>query len=186
MWFKMKPKTLDYGESAPSHFKNEIVLDASAQSVFDLCFAEAESWPKWFAPHLVSAEWTTINHGHNLLYGGVGSERVAVLKDLMAAQQHFFVWDRPGSGGQMNGRLAFTVTKTSKPLVAAMVEDLQLEAIGDNKCRLTWHVHFELRWFVKPAADKIHKQLENLYDNGIQALAKYVKQHADQEKQASE
>jgi carbon monoxide dehydrogenase subunit G len=127
MKFACRPVGLDFIESAPLRFVNEVEINASPEEVFKV-LADAESWPR-FLKDAIKAEWTS-PEPH-----GVGSTRTLILKG-MTAQEHFIAWE-PGK------RFTFFVPEITAPLARAICEDYRLEPAGRGKTRFTYVVACE-------------------------------------------
>ena len=127
MKFSCRRVDLDFIESAPLRFVNEVEIDAFPDDVFKV-LADADAWPR-FLKDAVRATWTSpAPHG-------VGSNRILVLKG-MTALEHFIAWE-PGK------RFAFCVLEITAPLVRAICEDYRLELAGSGKTRFTYVVACE-------------------------------------------
>ncbi len=143
MWFETEKSDLSYVERSPFQLATEIIVFAPPERVFDVL--AGESFHEWLK-ELVECRWTSAPPHR------VGSTREVVL-DLMpgarglprlAVKERFLAWER-------GKRLTFSIDASTLPLVKQMVEDMQLEPIGDAqssrmgpraKTRLRYTVHY--------------------------------------------
>jgi len=106
MKFACRPVRLDFVESAPLRFVNELEINASSEDVFKV-LADADASPGFLAD-VIKAEWTS-PEPH-----GVGSTRMLVLKS-MTARENFIAWE-PGK------RFTFYISETTTPPGDRVVE----------------------------------------------------------------
>jgi len=118
---------LDFIESAPLRFVNEVEINAPPENVLKV-LADAASWPR-FLKAVIKAEWTS-SEPH-----GVGSTRTLILKG-MTAQEHFIAWE-PGK------RFTFYVPEMTAPIARAICEDYRLEPVGRGKTKFSYTVACE-------------------------------------------
>jgi hypothetical protein len=158
MKFKCRPVDIDFFQSAPVRFVNEIELAASAADVFAI-FEEAEAWPQWF-PEIVNVEWTT-PRPH-----GVGTTRTVKL-NTVTVYESFFVWEQ-------DKHFAFYFTQMSLPLVRAFAEDYRLEALEHNRCKFIYTVCFEPTFWLRFGGAFVLKVYERMFRRATNSLASYV------------
>ena len=140
---------------------NRIELEASAEKVFAL-FEDEQAWPRWFA-EISEVTWTSARPF------GVGTTRTVVLQTL-TVHEHFFLWE-PGR------RFAFYFTGHTRPLLQRFFEDYQLEDLEDGRCRFTWRVGFQPRWWLRPATSIFRRQFDAMFQRAIVDLETYVHKH---------
>lgn len=163
MKFSCRPVDLDFIESAPLRFVNDIEINASPEEVFNV-LADADSWPR-FLKDAIRATWTS-PEPH-----GVGSNRILVLKG-MTALEHFIAWE-PGK------RFTFCVLETSTPLLRAICEDYRLEPTDSGKTRFTYVVACEPTLLVKLAGPVGRKVLAGLFGKVAHGLANFMNKNTD-------
>ncbi len=144
----LRPETLDFIERAPLRVSESITLGAPPLRVFAV-FADAPSWPRWF-PLMHRASWASPEIER------VGAVREVALHGLGVYRERFIAWD-PGA------RFAFTMTETSSPLAAAIVEDFQMTPVRDGEAtRLSWTLAAEptaIGHFAKPLVEGIMRRV---------------------------
>ncbi len=153
---KLAPQGLDFLESPPSAMDFEATMRCSAQELFEV-LASAEKLSSWLED-FVGVDWLTEPPR------GAGSRREVRLK-ILTVHERFIVWE-PGK------RFAFTMEAMSLPLVSAMGEDMQIAAIDDDHCKLTWRVAYEPTWFVKPFEALVRWNFGRLFKKSLDRLQK--------------
>jgi len=122
MRFACRPVGLDFLESAPLRFVNEVEINAAPEYVFKV-LADADSWPA-FVRDIRKAQWTSpAPHG-------VGSTRTVVLTG-MTVWEKFIAWE-PGK------RFTFYIEESTAPLARIVCEDYRLEPAGGGRTVLTY------------------------------------------------
>lgn len=106
---------------------NTVVLPVSAERAFAV-FRDAAAWPKWFGG-LDKVQWTSAEPF------GVGTTRRVWLGPLRV-DEYFFDWVD-------NQRFAFYFTATNLPFVKTLVEEYQLDPLGDDRCCFTYTVAYD-------------------------------------------
>ncbi len=161
MWFELSMRPLEWGPTAPQHFHNEAILDASPDRVFAI-LADTASWPQWF-PKVKYAKWLTEP-------ARVGAHR-EVAVDLLAVREEFLAWD-PGR------RFAFTIYAETLPFSHSLVEDYQLEPASGGRTHLVWELHFDVRWFVRPFVGPLRRRYGDMLRGAAESLTAYVRRTA--------
>jgi uncharacterized protein YndB with AHSA1/START domain len=126
MWFQVRPTDMSYTLSSPFQFRNEAVIQAPPERVFEI-LSTGEEQHKWFKD-FVACRWTSAAPH------GAGSTREIELKAL-TVKERFLAWD-PGK------RLSFCIYACTLPLIAEMVEDMQLEPAEGGATRFRWTAHY--------------------------------------------
>jgi uncharacterized protein YndB with AHSA1/START domain len=126
MWFQVKPTDLSYTLSSPFQFRNEAVIEAPPERVFEI-LSNGEEQGRWFKD-FVACRWSSAPPH------GVGSTREIELKAL-TVKERFVAWD-PGK------RMSFCIYACTLPLITEMLEDLQLEPAGEGRTLFRWNVHY--------------------------------------------
>lgn len=114
------PMTLGELDHAPFVVSSLTVLDAPPAEVFE----ELGDPSGWF-PLMKSSTW----QGR---VGGVGSAREVVVRTFGTFREEMLAWD-------VDRRVAFTMTRTSSPLVARMAEDFAIRRVPGGT-ELAWRM----------------------------------------------
>jgi len=149
---------LEFIESAPVRFVNEVTIHASCDEVFE-ALKDPDSWPRWFSD-IQRVEWTSPPPF------GVGSTRTVTLKG-MTVYEKFMVWE-PGK------RFAFYAPKISKPIAHAFCEDYRLEDSGSGTTRLIFTVAMEPRLMLRLAGPVGRFMMGRTFKNSARSLAAYM------------
>lgn len=165
--FLMEDKTLDWCPEAQAIFRNEAILNAPPQQVFDTYLADINAWPRWFGSEFISGTWTKGQ-------GGVGSERTAKLKAITVSER-FLAWDRPQDNNS-SGRFAFLITSANKPLASAAIEDYRVEPAENGKTTFTWVVSVNFKWFVKPISILVKAKYSRLFRTATANLVRTIEE----------
>ena len=161
MWFELQSKNLAYTVNAPHRFDIVAVLDASPERVFD-AFANPGDLAR-FIFAFRRCEWQSpAPHG-------VGATRQLDLWGL-SFREHFLAWE-PGR------RFCFSIDAMTLPLMRAMVEDIQIEPVGDGKARLIWTVHYTPRLVTQLMHPFARMSLELGYQRSVDQLARFLLAH---------
>lgn len=107
-------------DGAPVHVAESIDIDAPPDVVWGI-LADHEGWPEWFSA--VSKVEVTLGAT------GVGGGR-KVKAGPMSFEEEFTAWDDPGEDGTWH--FAFTVLRTTVPLVRSMAESVRLTPMDDG------------------------------------------------------
>lgn len=158
MWFRAEPQDLHFTETAPYSIRNEAILTATPEVVFDV-LADPTAWPRWF-DDILEVHWTT-DPPH-----GVGSGRQVKLKQ-MTVRERFLAFER-------GRRFCFTVEAITLPLVKGLIEDYQLEPFDEAKSRLVWTVYYRPRTLLRPIQGLIRPIFERMFTKAARSLARYL------------
>lgn len=156
MEFDCKAVDINFVETAPIRFVNQVELAVSPERVFSALEAE-ESWPKWFKT-IKSVKWSS-PEPH-----GIGSTRTLAFKG-MTAYEKFIVWE-PGK------RFTFYLTSMSAPFASAFCEDFQLEKSNGGKTKLTYTVACESGLILKLTGPVGRWLFGSMLKSGVRAMAK--------------
>jgi uncharacterized protein YndB with AHSA1/START domain len=127
MSFRLEERSPGWSEQAPIQIRNELVLPASPERVFEV-LADSPRWTTWFkGMRRVRIDGPAT---------GVGALRT-VWVGPTRVQEHFIVWE-PGH------RITFHVVKSSSPGLRVMVEDYQISPDA-NGSKLTITVGVEAK-----------------------------------------
>ncbi len=158
MNFKCRSVDIDFFQTAPIRFVNEVELAASPQRVFST-FEDAEAWPQWFK-EIVKVEWTS-PHPY-----GVGTTRTVSL-NTVTVDEYFFLWEQ-------DQRFAFYLTSMSLPLAHALAEDYQLEDLGNNRCKFIYTVCLEPTVWLRLGGTLIINIYKNMFRQATLDLADFL------------
>ncbi len=158
MWFALEHNDLSFVDTAPFHLEWTRILEAPPARVFEI-LATAENQRGWFHD-FVEARWTSpAPHG-------LGSEREVELK-LLTVKERFLAWE-PAA------RLCFAVDAITLPLVRAMMEDMRLEPIGEDKTRFVWRVYYRPSLAMRLVHPVGRKIFGDMFEKSIDGLARYA------------
>lgn len=143
------------------HYVTTVDLPCSPDLLFDI-FEDASAWPRW-VPGIGQVRWTSEKPYTD------GTTRTVIFWGGMEVYETFTLWERGRS-------MSFTFTGITQPIWSEFGELYEIEAIGDQQCRLKWTVAFSFRdhiakWtrFVRPFASLVFWYY-------MRRLRKYVKQ----------
>lgn len=162
MRFKCRPVGIEFLENAPVKFVNEVELAASPDQVFAI-FENAEAWPHWYK-EIVKVEW----HSHKPY--GVDTTRTVKLTTV-TVDEYFFVWEQ-------DRRFAFYFTRTSLPLVNALLEEYRLEDLGEHRTKFIYTVCLEPTIWLRLGGPFILKMYEKMFQRATINLATYTQREA--------
>lgn len=132
-------------DAAPTIAESSVEIDAPASAVWPH-IADHESWPTWFR-QIKKIE--RIGEG-----AGVGSGR-RVSIGLVTVDEEFTAWD-------VDEHFAFAVVKSPIPILKTMAESVRLEALADDRCRVTYRQGLEGRagcgWLVGRVGNQMQGQ----------------------------
>ncbi len=157
MWFKLENQGLEYTKNAPFSFKNEIIINATPNKVFDVL--AGDTWKHWFKD-FVGVKWTSQGPY------GIGSTRIVDLKPL-SVKEKFLAWE-------YGKRYSFLIYEITLPLVKSMLEDMQLEETEDGKTLFRWNVYYTpslIMLIIHPIARAI---FGGMFKQSLNNLANYV------------
>ena len=117
---EIAPMSLAEFDAAPFVVSSVRVLDAPIEVVF----VELGDPSGWF-PLMKSPTWLG-------RVGGVGSVREVAVRTFGTFEEHMLAWD-------IDRRVAFTMTRTSSPLVARMGEDFAIRKVAGGT-ELAWRM----------------------------------------------
>ena len=160
MWFPVKPTDLSYTLSSPFQFRNEAVIEAPPERVFEV-ISSGEDQGKWFKD-FVACRWTSAPPH------GVGSTREIELKAL-TVKERFLAWD-PGK------RMSFCIYAITLPLISEMLEDFQLEPAGDGRTRFRWIAHYTPTLAMRVVHPVVRAIFGNMFRASIEGLSRHAAQ----------
>ncbi len=154
--FRVDRCEADWGAKAPFCIQNTLVLNATADEIFEVVAGKDED--KWF-PGFESYNWETpAPHG-------VGSVREYTLTS-MRFKEEFIVWD-------VGKRLTFCFSSCSLPLFKHFLEDYRITTISESQCRLEWSVYYKPKWLVRPVQSVIRWIYKKDFDLATQNITRY-------------
>jgi Polyketide cyclase / dehydrase and lipid transport len=115
-------------DSAPIVVSEQIEIDAAPDVVWAHIIDHA-SWPTWFSQLDEVQPLGTPS--------GVGGGRRVIVGKL-PLDEEFTAWDE-------NEHFAFAVVASKLPILAALAESVRLEAVGDDRCLVTYRQGVEGR-----------------------------------------
>lgn len=157
MWFDVEPAGLDYLQRSPFQFRNEAVLNAPCEQVFDVLVEDRDAHI-WFKDFVACRFTSPPPHG-------VGSTRDIELK-LLTVKERFLVFE-PGR------RLAFCIFASTLPIVREMAEDMVLTPEGEGRTRFSWTVHYTPALLLRPLHGPVRKAFGAMFSATAEGLAKY-------------
>ncbi|MFO0586861.1 MAG: SRPBCC family protein [Polyangiaceae bacterium] len=161
MFFDTTKSELAFTTSSPFHLSFDATAEAPPKRVFEV-LADDAAMKKWFAD-CKDIRWTS-----NAPYG-VGSTREVQLK-MLSVKERFLAWE-PGV------RMTFSIDAISIPLVKALVEDIQLEALGEKGTRIVWTVHYEPSLVMRAAHPVAKMIFGKMWRASLAGLVKYADAH---------
>jgi uncharacterized protein YndB with AHSA1/START domain len=162
MWFDVESVDLGFTESSPFKLENEAVIRASPERVFEI-LTTAEGQREWFQDFRAD-RWTSAPPH------GVGSTREIELK-LLTVKERFLAWER-------GKRVAFAITAITIPIVTAMVEDIQLSKLDDERTRLAWRVHYRPALAFRLVHPVARTVFGKMFSASTAGLTRYAAAHA--------
>ena len=123
---------LDFLDSAPIN----ILLTAELNITPEALFKQFEDPNAWEWAGIKSVVWETEPPF------GLGTTRTIDIAGQGKVQEYFLLWEH-------GKRMAFRFEKGEMKLVSTFVEDYQVEALADGRCRLTWNIGMQLRGFAR-------------------------------------
>lgn len=159
MWFSVEPAGIDYLQRSPFQFRNEALLNAPSDRVFDLLVEDRDA-KIWFKDFVACRFTSPPPHG-------VGSTRDIELK-MLTVKERFLVYE-PGK------RLAFCIYASTLPIVSEMAEDMVLTPEGENRTRFTWTVHYTPKPLLMPLHGPIRKVFGGMFSETNERLERYLK-----------
>jgi hypothetical protein len=165
MWHELAPTEIEFVERSPERLEFDMVVFAPRVRVLEVLVGEREMH-EWLEP-LVEVRWTTPSRG-------VGAKREIVLDLLkkgernglttLGVKERFLAWER-------GKRLAFAVEGMTLPLARRMIEDMQLERLGQNKTRLLYTVHFEPSLMMRAVLPVARVFFEKMFRDAVRRIA---------------
>ena len=144
---------LSFLGSAPIQISLSTELDITPAALFEL-FEDSSAWG-WAT--IDSVVWETAPP-----YGPGTTRTVNISQGQGKVQEYFFVWEQ-------DQRMSFRFEKGEMKLVSALVEDYQVEPIGEGRCRFTWNIAMQLRGVVRILTPLLggvmKKQFSGMLDN---------------------
>ena len=153
---KLAPKGLGFLENPPASMDFEATMRCSALELFDI-LASAEKLGLWL-DDFKGVDWLS-EPPH-----GAGSRREVRLA-ILTVHERFVAWE-PGK------RISFTMEGMSLPIVEAVGEDMRIEPIDEDHCKLTWRVAYELTWYMRPLDRLVRWNFGKLFRKSLQNLQK--------------
>jgi hypothetical protein len=156
VWFVLDRVDLDYVKTAPHHVCREIGLDVSPARAFEAL--TDHRWLEWF-PDLREITWNPPR--------GVGGTRYVRLGHV-EAHETFLAWE-PAK------RLAFSVDRSTLPVLTAMLVDFQLTSLLDGRrTRIEYCWHYKLRVWLRPLNSPVHRAFQKILFGALAGLKKVV------------
>lgn len=154
---KLRPVDLDFVESAESVLSTEVDLPASIEEVWDV-IVDNESWTNWLlgcrSMQASQPIWNAPGDTRRVQLGVTKIDEVAV------------AIDRPG-------RWAMSLTKSSLPIAAAMLEMLELTDTsrhGETRTEVRWTGALDHLRYLRPMSSVIETRLIDLWGRSLEAL----------------
>lgn len=154
---KLRPVDLDFLEHAESVLSTEVDLPASIDEVWDV-IVDNGSWTNWLwgCRSMVSSQpiWNAPGDTRRLQLGVTKIDEVAV------------EIDRPS-------RWAMSLTKSSLPIAAAILEVLELTDTsrhGETRTEVRWTGALDHLRYLRPLSSMIESRLIDLWGRSLEAL----------------
>lgn len=157
MWFDVHPVGIDYLQRSPFQFRNEVVLNAPGERVFDVLVEDSDA-NIWFKDFVACRFTSPPPHG-------VGTTRDVELKAL-TVKERFLVYE-PGK------RLSFCIYASTLPMVREMAEDMVLTPCGDNQTRFTWTAHYTPVPWLRLVHGPVRKVFGGMFRETSERLVRY-------------
>ncbi|MFX0578237.1 SRPBCC family protein [Nocardia nepalensis] len=157
--YALRPSYLDDVPSMRHHLHSQRIVAASAQRTFDI-LATGEGQRGWAEGYRATTWYGTAPYG------------AATVRDIhlrwITVRERFLAWE-PGL------RFAFSADAMSIPLARRMIEDITLEPIDTDHCRLVWQVHLDPAAALRPAQSRlVHTVFRPMFDRFAAGLARYA------------
>ena len=137
---------------APVLVKNVIDIDCSASHLFAI-LEDGPAWPLW-ASSLTEVIWTSPKPF------SVGTTRTVKMTGGIVGNEEFVAWET-------DKQMAFCFTESSMPNMEAFGEDYVLEALGENRVRLTWYAAFWPSNIIAKLSFALFKPFMGFFLNGF-------------------
>ena len=149
----LQPRSFDWLTTAPVRIAVTREMAVSAAAAFAVV-ADHERWPEWFT-QLKRVEVTGAPTG-------VGGQRRVTLGGVVV-DEVFIAWDP-------DRLFAFTVTNATRPMAKAMVEAVQVEPLGDDRCRVTYTQALEPHAWMKPMLPVMRRTMRSMLTKALSGL----------------
>ena len=149
----LEPRPLDWLATAPVRIELAREMSVSAAAAFAVV-ADHERWPDWFS-QLKRVEVTGAPTG-------VGGQRRVALAGVVV-DEVFIAWEP-------DRLFAFTVTHATRPMAKAMVEAVQVEPLGDDRCRVTYTQALEPYGWMKPMVPVMRRAMRSMLAKALSGL----------------
>ena len=149
----LEPRPLDWLPTAPVRIEVAREMAVSAAVAFAVV-ADHEQWPDWFS-QLKRVEVTGAPTG-------VGGQRRVALSGVVV-DEVFIAWEP-------DRLFAFTVTHATRPMAKAMVEAVQVEPLGDDRCRVTYTQAIEPPGWMKPMLPVMRRAMRSMLTKALSGL----------------
>lgn len=149
----LEPRPLDWLAEAPIRVEASREMAVGAAAAFAVV-AEHDRWPEWFS-QLKRVEVTGAPTG-------VGGQRRVTLAGVVV-DEVFIAWEP-------DRLFAFTVTHATRPLAKAMVEAVEIEPLGDHRCRVSYTQALEPHGWMKPALPVMRRAMRSMLAKALFAL----------------
>ncbi|WP_083880432.1 SRPBCC family protein [Nocardia araoensis] len=162
--YALRPSSLDDISAMRSHLRNERIVTASAQRTFDI-LATGEGQLEWAAGYRATTWYGSAPHD-------VGTIRDIHLR-WITVRERFLAWE-PGA------RFTFSADAMSIPLARSIIEDITLDPVGPDRCRLVWQVHLDPASVLRPIESLVMRRVfEPMFDSFAAGLARFACAHPD-------
>lgn len=139
--------------SAPLRVQVTREMAASAPAVFAV-IADHERWPEWFR-QLKRVEITGAP-------AGVDGQRRVTLAGV-SVDEVFLAWDA-------DRLFAFEVTHSTRPMARSMLESVEVEPLGEQRCRVTYTQAFEPLVWMKPVVPVMRRVMRRMLTDALAGL----------------
>jgi hypothetical protein len=139
--------------SAPARVEVSREMAVGAAAAFAVV-ADHARWPEWFS-QLKRVEVTGAPTG-------VGGQRRVALSGVVV-DEVFIAWEP-------DRLFAFTVTHASRPMAKSMVEAVQVEPLGPDRCRVTYTQAIEPPGWMKPLVPVMKRSMHSMLGKALAGL----------------
>ncbi|WP_330228172.1 SRPBCC family protein [Nocardia sp. NBC_00508] len=161
----LRPSSLDDISAMRCHLFSERVVAASAPRTFDI-LATGEGQSEWAGGYRATTWYGSAPHD-------VGTIRDIHLR-WITVRERFLAW-------QPAVRFTFSADAMSIPLARRMIEDITVDPVGPDRCRLVWQVHLDPALVLRPIESLVMRRFfEPMFDSFAAGLARYAGAHPDQ------
>ena len=156
--FTLTPRDTDFIDQAAERIMTITTVNGTPEEVWAV-LVDNERWPDWFA---AAKDCRTTSDRAE----GVGATRWIHI-DLFKVNERFIAWD-PAH------RWAFTVLDANLPGIISVVEEARLEAIGNDRTRVTYVMAADVAPYLRPLVPVLRWRLTRMFEKGLAGIEAQV------------